>query len=61
MKTLALRRSGLLGLAMSTAVCLMPAFAQAPTPYAKINTAAAADPIEVKSLRGGISVLDGSG
>ena len=61
MKTLTLRVSGLLGLAMSTAVCLMPAFAQAPTPYAKINAAAAVDPIEVKSLRGGISVLDGSG
>jgi hypothetical protein len=46
---------------MPTAVCVMPALAQAPTPYAKINAAAAADPIEVKSLRGGISVLDGSG
>jgi hypothetical protein len=40
MKTLILRLRGLLGLAMSTAVCLMPAFAQAPTPYAKINAAA---------------------
>src|SRR5215470_250605 len=61
MKTLALRRSGPLGLAVLTVVCLMPGFAQPPTPYAKINAAAAANPIEVKSLRGGVSVLDGSG
>ena len=61
MKSLGLRRSGLLGLAVSTAVSLMPAFAQAPTPYAKINADAAADPIEVTSLRGGISFLAGSG
>ena len=61
MEALALRRSGLLGLAMSAAICLTPTFAQARTPYDKINAAAAADPIEVKSLRGGISVLEGSG
>jgi glyoxylase-like metal-dependent hydrolase (beta-lactamase superfamily II) len=59
MKTLVLRFSGLLGLTMSTAICLMPAFAQAPTPYAKINAAAAANPIEVRSLRV-ISVLERS-
>jgi glyoxylase-like metal-dependent hydrolase (beta-lactamase superfamily II) len=37
------------------------ASAQQPTPYEKINAAAAQDPITVTPLRGGVNMLEGSG
>jgi len=38
-----------------------PVLAEAPSPYAQINAAAAASPITITRLRGNISVLQGSG
>lgn len=38
-----------------------PAFAEKPTPYDVINRSAAESPITIQHLRGGVSVLQGSG
>jgi glyoxylase-like metal-dependent hydrolase (beta-lactamase superfamily II) len=43
------------------AVPALAAGAMAESPYAMINAAAAADPVKVQTLRGGISMLSGSG
>ena len=62
------RRAGrrvLLALAMTLPVLSLsqaaPAQAHEPTPFGKINAAAKAGPVNVTPLRGGISMLDGSG
>ena len=55
----------LLALALTLPVVLLaradPAPAQELTPFGKINAAAKAGPVNVHRLRGGISMLDGSG
>lgn len=43
------------------ALGLAPAYAEAPTPFSMINAAAKAGPVNVHRLRGGITMLDGSG
>lgn len=50
----------LAGLAPALIALASPAAAQE-TPYAKINAAAAADAVTVQPLRGGVSLLQGSG
>lgn len=50
----------LAGLAPALMLLASPALAQE-TPYAKINAAAAADAVTVQPLRGGVSLLQGSG
>lgn len=53
-----LRRTCLAGALLSVSVA---AAAARQSPYATINAAAAADPITVKRLRGGVAMLSGSG
>jgi glyoxylase-like metal-dependent hydrolase (beta-lactamase superfamily II) len=58
------RRSLRLALALSLILPVLgptPASAQDSTPFSAINAAAKAGPINVHTLRGGISMLDGSG
>ena len=58
------RRSLRLALALSLTLPVLgpiPASARDSTPFSAINAAAKAGPINVHSLRGGISMLDGSG
>ncbi len=43
------------------AICAPGTAAQEQTPYDRINAAAAASPIKVTALRGGVSLLEGSG
>ena len=50
----------LAGIAPALMLLASPALAQE-TPYAKINAAAAADAVTVQPLRGGVSLLQGSG
>jgi len=47
--------------ALMLALGQSPAVAAAPTPYDMINRAAASSPITVHRLRGGVSMLEGSG
>ncbi|HEX8449987.1 MAG TPA: hypothetical protein VF652_10395, partial [Allosphingosinicella sp.] len=46
--------------ALLAAAALAPGPASA-TPYSSINAAAAADPVSVQELRGGVFMLSGSG
>ena len=55
------RRRWLSCAAVSTVAAAASAGAQEATPYATINAAAAASPIKVTTLRGKVSVLEGSG
>lgn len=48
-------------LAVAVTLCGAPAVAAAPTPYDVINRAAATSPVSVRRLRGGISMIEGSG
>lgn len=53
-------QTGLLGAVFGSSLLGAPAFAQQ-TPYATINAAAEASPVTVQPLRGGVSLLQGSG
>jgi len=55
------RRGAAISAIAAFALTAMPAPAAAPTPYDMINRAAATDPVTVQRLRGGVSMLAGSG